>query len=424
MKILILNVNDSGSGAAIAAYRLSKALISNGINVTFGVQNKNLNDDWIVQVPPKKKSSLKKVGLKLIHYIKKVYQLLFHIPEFQTSNTIFHSTNFESSCDINWINNFDCDLIHLHWINGMISNKDISKIKKPIIWTLHDSWPFCGAEHHPNILENDIRFIEGYSRQNKPVTTKGPDLCKKVWKQKNKYLRNLSITFISPSNWEKSLINKSKIFSEKECYVIPNIIPSNVFFKKNINELKTKLSIPNNKKILGFGAAYGLDDPKSLKGCYYLIQAIKELPDKDDYFLIIFGTEENELLQTLPIKHLCVGYISNPDYLAQIYSCCDCFAYPSLIENLPTVCIEASLCQTPVVAFNVCGIPDTVEHKITGYLATPYESSDLVTGIEYCITHHDELSKNCLIKSKRDFNENDIIKKHIQVYESVLKHSK
>ena len=41
------------------------------------------------------------------------------------------------------INASDCDIVNLHWINGeMLSIKDIAKIKKPIVWTLHDMCTF------------------------------------------------------------------------------------------------------------------------------------------------------------------------------------------------------------------------------------------------------------------------------------------
>ena len=42
----------------------------------------------------------------------------------------------------------------------MLSIKDIAKIKKPIVWTLHDMWAFSGAEH----LSYKERWRDGYSR--------------------------------------------------------------------------------------------------------------------------------------------------------------------------------------------------------------------------------------------------------------------
>ena len=70
------------------------------------------------------------------------------------------------------------------------------------------------------------------------------------------------------------------------------------------------------------------------------------------------------------------------------------------------------------MAFDVGGTLDIVEHKKTGYLATPYKSEELVEGIEYCINNQRILSQNCLEKAKTDFDTEQIVKKHLEVYES------
>ena len=47
----------------------------------------------------------------------------------------------------------------------MISVSDLSKIKKPLVWTLHDMWGFCGAEH----ISYDNRWEEGNLKGNRTV---------------------------------------------------------------------------------------------------------------------------------------------------------------------------------------------------------------------------------------------------------------
>jgi glycosyltransferase involved in cell wall biosynthesis len=106
--------------------------------------------------------------------------------------------------------------------------------------------------------------------------------------------------------------------------------------------------------------------------------------------------------------------------LAGIYNLCDVFVCPSLIENLPNVCIESLFCGVPVTAFNTGGIPDIIEHKKTGYLAQCFDTEDLFSGICYCIDNHDELSRNALIKAQKDFNNKTVVQKHIDLYKSVL----
>ena len=49
------------------------------------------------------------------------------------------------------INDYDPDIVNLHWVAGnMLSVNDIRKIKAPIVWTIHDHWPFSNGYHVPS----------------------------------------------------------------------------------------------------------------------------------------------------------------------------------------------------------------------------------------------------------------------------------
>ena len=425
MKVLLINYTDAGGGAAIAALRLVTALNEHGVYARLGVTDKRTCSPYSFVLPQKRHFVFYRFFAKTLRFLRRLSKLFFKcIPnpfKFRTSNKILHSTNFYSETDIDWINKSDFDIVNLHWIIGTICNKDIAKIKKPIVWTMHDSWPCCGAEHHPNLLENDTRWKEGYLRHNKPQSTRGFDICRKVCNQKKRYLSNKNIVFTAPSNWEHDILNSSALFGTHECTVIPNIVDHTVFCHKDKNTLREAFNIPKNKIVLGFGAAYDIDDPKSMKGSFYLIEAFKKISNPEDYFLVIFGPAGAAFTSKVSIPFFASGYISNPNILACLYSVCDCIINPSLIENLPTTCLEALFCGVPSVAFDVGGTSDIVVHKKTGWLATPYNDEELATGIEWCSEHNEELSKNCFVKAKNDFDTNKIINDYISVYSDAIK---
>lgn len=425
MKILLINFTDVGGGAAMAAIRLVTALNKRGIYARLGVPEKKSSNPYVFSLPRKKHGFAVKSVSRIFNFSKRVFQpitkRLPHPFAFRTTNGITHTMNFKSETDIEWINNSDFDIINLHWISSVICNKDIAKIKKPIVWTMHDSWPCCGAEHHPNIMENDTRWREGYFRNNKPKSTKGIDLCRKVWKQKKKYLSNKNIVFTAPSKWEHDVLKSSALFGHCDCKVIPNIVDHSVFYPKDKLVIKKLFDIPNDKIILGFGAAYDIDNPKSMKGSYYLLDALNKLKNPEKFFLIIFGSTGEVFTSKVSIPFFASGYISNPNILACLYSACDCVINPSLIENLPTTCLESLCCGVPVVAFDVGGTSDIVIHKETGYLATPYEAADLAEGVAWCIQNQTELSNNCIKKSIHDFDEERTVEQMIKLYETTMK---
>ena len=420
MKILLINYSDTGGGAAMAAVRLVNALNENGVYARLGVLKKSSANPYVFKLPQKKKLINNPLHEKIFNRIsEKLNNKIINII-FKTTNGIKHTTNFHSETDINWINNSEFDIVNLHWINGVICNKDIAKIKKPIVWTMHDSWPCCGAEHHPNVVENDTRWKEGYYRYNKPATTKGIDLCRSVWKKKKKYLANMNIVFTAPSQWESEVLKSSALFGPCKCEVIPNIIDHSLFYPRDKKLARKLLDIPTDKKILGFGAAYDIDNPKSMKGSYYLIEALQKLRNLEKYFLVIFGPASSVFTSKITIPFFASGYIANPNILATLYSLCDVVINPSLIENLPTTCLESISCGIPVVAFDVGGTSDIVVHKETGWLATPYKAEELVQGVEWCIENESFLRKKCLEKAARDFDEKETVNRMIKVFESTL----
>ena len=84
----------------------------------------------------------------------------------------FHSLSCLPSTLDQEINKLNAEVINLHWVqHEMISIESIGKIKKPIIWTLHDSWAFSSTEHYPYNNENKQnlihKFIDNWCMQRK-----------------------------------------------------------------------------------------------------------------------------------------------------------------------------------------------------------------------------------------------------------------
>ena len=59
---------------------------------------------------------------------------------------------------------------------------------------------------------------------------------------------------------------------------------------------------------------------------------------------------------------------------------------PSRQDNLPNTAVEAQACGTPVVAFDIGGLLDIVEHGRTGWLALAFDTEDLASGILWVLT--------------------------------------
>ena len=134
--------------------------------------------------------------------------------------------------------------------------------------------------------------------------------------------------------------------------------------------------------------------------------------------MLIFGSSSGEIIENIPTHFL--GYIHDDTTLNLIYNASDIFIVPSLAENLSNAIMESLSCGTPVVAFDIGGNSDMIEHKINGYLARENDIDDLACGIKWTIQNRESLSQNALQKIKTHFKSNLVAKKYIAQYQNML----
>jgi glycosyltransferase involved in cell wall biosynthesis len=361
-------------------------------------------------------SSLSKID-KLINKIRPhIVRPL--IKSLKTENSIIHSPQLLSSNWIKKINTSEADIIHLHWFqNEMLSVADVGLINKPLIWTTHDMWPFCGAEH----CSYDLRWQEGYNNNNRPPYEKGFDLNKWTWNRKKKYWRK-KIPIISPSNWLGNCIKKSFLMRDWPVTIIPNPIDTNIWKPIDKNIARELLGLPKNISLIFFDNS----GPSYQKGADLLLQALNYLYNnlslKNLEILVINKFISNKNFQvSFPVRNF--EYLHDNLSLNILYSAVDAVVFPSRNEAFGQIASEAQTCGTPVIAFDIGGPADILIHKKTGYLAKAYDIKDFANGIEWIIDHsrNNKINIESRNKAVRRFSNNTVAKKYIEQYDKLLK---
>lgn len=402
MKILIISSFDTRGGAARAAYRLFKGLKKFNIAITMIVQKKFSSEYDIIEF---KNTTIDYDNIILSNYPNR-------------SQTLFSSSINSNQKLIEYINKSDVDIVHLQWIaNSFLSIEDLSKINKSIIWTLHDMWAFTGGCHYD---ENCGLYKTKCSNCVVLNSTNENDLSTINFNRKletYKSINNLSI--IGASKWISDCARQSSLLKNYEIYNLPYSIDTDIFKPYNKSKARQELNIKTDKKIILFGAMNATDDPR--KGYSYLQEALNFL-EKNEYIFLIFG--KTSLVNNSNTIYL--NHIEDDETLSKIYSCADVMVAPSIQENLANTIIEALSCGTPVVAFDIGGNSDMIEHKINGYLAKPFDSKDLANGIKWILDdeEYNKLCQNSRLKVLQSFSEEVVIPKYIKLYENIISNNK
>lgn len=404
MNILHINQSDIIGGAAIAAHRLHKGLLHQGIQSRLLVDRAQNNNDLVSELVRKRylEGLSGRVGYHLgLNCISLMGS--FKIPD--------HHFYAES------------DILNFHNLHGDYFNYlSIPKLTrdKPAVLTLHDMWSFTG--HCAYSFDCD-RWKTGCGScpylDSCPST--GRDSTQIEWKLKRWVYNRSNLTIISPSKWLAKLASES-LLKRFSIHHIPNGIDTDTYKPLDSEACRSALGIPNKKKVILF-TAHSLRDPR--KGSDLLLSALQKLPDtiKSEILLLTMGEGGDRLASLSGIQTMPLGYIGGDHLKAIAYAAADISICPTRADNLPLVLQESMACGTPMVSFDVGGVPEVVRPGITGLLAKAEDSGDFSEKIVQLLT--DEQMQQRMADSCREIALNQFsiglqAKRYAAVYQEIL----
>lgn len=438
MKVLSVNTNDSHGGAARAAMRIMHGVQQHGVETQMLVKEKHTRDTAVVplqQFLPKNK--LYRIADWVVQKIKNKYHHLLWHPYRKTKENVFMSDS-RGTCLGDALQKLDYDILHLHWINQrFIKLQDLPK-DKPIVWTLHDSWPFCGVCHY--FLDCD-RYQSHCGDCPMLHSGKEKDLAYRFFEEKMRAYSDLNLHIVTPSRWLGDCAKQSALFGRFPVTVIPNCLDTDVYRPLTEQEMDERLSVAIEqnpalhavkraagekaaKPMLLYGAMNAATD--RIKGFASLLSALQALDKQGfDANLVVFGASESDLpMQFEHIQVHFIGYVSDTDLLVTLYNLADVMVVPSLTENLSCAIMESLACATPVCCFAIGGNGDMVEHQVNGYLAREKDADDLAKGIQWCIAHNMDgaLSQVARQKVIGNYTIERVGEKYAALYRAILSH--
>ncbi len=128
------------------------------------------------------------------------------------------------------------------------------------------------------------------------------------------------------------------------------------------------------------------------KGIQSVIAACQQLPESTPpYHLFIIGTgTDKESLQAQVVKANLtdkVTFFGFVDNLETNMTAFDGFILASFKEGLPYTLLELGRSKVPIIASNIDGIPNIIEHNKEGQLIDPYNTEEITAAIANLLKH-------------------------------------
>lgn len=255
------------------------------------------------------------------------------------------------------------DLINLHNIHGYYLNIEIlfnflGAADIPIVWTLHDCWPFTGHCSYFDAVECN-RWKQ--SCYNCPNLHGYPaslfyDGSKRNYRLKQKLFRQIKrLVFVAPCSWMADVVQNS-FMKDYPVEIIHNGVDLSVFRPiTEFEQIQFRKRFSLNNKRIYLGVANVWDKRKGLNDFLYLSEHIS--PEER---IVLIGLKKDQQI-SLPHNILGISRTENIRDLAAWYSVADVFVNPTYVDNFPTTNIEALACGTPVVTYRTGGSPEAID---------------------------------------------------------------
>lgn len=332
---------------------------------------------------------------------------------------------------VEWIKEYKPEIIHLHNIHGYFCNfkvlfEYLDSVDTPVVWTMHDCWPFTGRCFHFAGVDcykwktgcYDCKAEPGYT------VSKYYDRSKELYALKKRLFSSVkNLTLVPVSDWQAAFLKDSFL---KDCNVhtIHNGVDIEKFRPMDGNRLRDKHKLHGKLVILGVASPWntrkGLDDFLRLRTML-----------SDEFAIVMVGLTTKQI-EKLPNGIIGIARTESQQELAEYYSMADVFVNLTYLDTFPTVNLEALACGTPVITYRTGGSPeaicDTACEKVEKAGAEYYPTGMVVEqgdveGVIRCVR---ELRQRpisatiCRQRAVEHFDKDKCFEEYIRLYESLI----
>lgn len=313
----------------------------------------------------------------------------------------------------------DCDIIHLHWVSRWLDLPSFVAsipVHVPIIWSIHDMSPLAGG----CFLDFGCEFYgKGCGRCPLLLGPFDRFLASNEVRRRRAALAGREVMVIANSDSTRALADRSEVFDGFEKVTIHPGLDLDSFKRLPKHAAKQRLGIDPDSLVLGFGAA-SLTDPN--KGLDRMFSVARDLAGNDIKVSVLLFGDGAPLVEDGRFTTLRLGSLREQSELSLAYSAMDLLIVASEMETFGQVSVEAQACGTPVWAFRVGGVPETMEEGVTGCLI-PFPRMDLMGA---SIRAHFQggrlpgMGYDAYKYVRRRFSATSMIEAYLKVYSEVL----
>jgi len=309
---------------------------------------------------------------------------------------------------------------HLHWTPGVLDRKalmDLKRLDAPVVWTLHDMWPFTGGCHHSLDCDNFTTDC-GSCPQVWPIARRG--VAKSLKRKVETFSEWPRFRVVAPSNWIASQARRSAAFRNVPIDVIPNPVHDVFFARPGVITPRLDFGIPSDAFVFGLAAANPRDPIKGIARAIRLLDAVHECSlDRNIVVLLIGGGSMPTGSRSVPVVQS--GHVTSREQMALMFGLMDAFVSLSEVDTAPLVVAEALASGIPLICSAVGGLPEYVDSGRNGFSVSDDES--FLQAAKFLLDNDDQrrrMAQNARRFAEKQFQSSHVAAAYATLYQRLL----
>ncbi|MDI6780844.1 MAG: glycosyltransferase [bacterium] len=246
-----------------------------------------------------------------------------------------------------------------------------------------------------------------------------------VFLKTDRFLKRFDSSAICESLSTRDFLITHLGYQPDKAITIPNGIDVEEwkFSEELRKKIRKEMEIDDEIKVIGFAGR--IDRQKGLE---YLLDAsleiIKERKGKVRFLIVGEGNQLDSLKKMADKMGISEFYIFTGfrNDIKATLSAMDIFAFPSLLEGMPNVVLEAMACERPVIGTEIDGTKEIIDNNYTGILIPPANSEIIQKEILRLLDDEDKaakIGKAARKKMEEKFSIDAMVERYIEFYLSL-----
>lgn len=313
------------------------------------------------------------------------------------------------------------DVVHLHNLHSNYIHlpellRFLGKHSIPTLITLHDSWMYtcgCCTHHHHFSCSSWTKNCSACPAVPKYRQNTAAEMyrTKQVLFEK---MHPLAVNGVS--RWTTADAQRSMLKHADHIQCIYNWVDTQFFSPRPSSaQIRKKYGIPKHHKLI-LGVSQGWSEQKGLREFLSIAETLNHSAT------ILLVGQDHGIPQTANLR--CIGFTSDRQELAELYSAADLFLNPSRAETFGLVTAEAMACGTPVVAYDNSGSSELVPEQC-GALAPDGDLAALTEQVKKVLCNGKaSYTAACRQWVCDNFDKEKQVRKYLDLYTQLAEHDK